>query len=337
MTVSIPPRGLIVDLITPLKGDRTLDGRGLGRLLDHLVPRVDGLLLASPNAGEGRQLDSDQRLALFEMALVVVRGRVPVFVWISRDSTERTRETLRNLKKTLERRGAYSGQVFWVDTPLYYHSNRGLPDHYRAMCRMVDEPFILYNDPALIGGLAAPLKRRNIRTAVLKELVQSKPIAGLIFLGSLDRAHHYQRACRGRKDFALYDGDESRFLNHPSRSGVVSVGANAAAGAWKEITDASLQTTRGPKDYPEYLQQVWKTGKYLQDLKGAYQGMPVPVIKEILSAQGVIETPTCTESAEGTSAAKQKASEWMARYGDGLQPNNASPPLGTPQDEAGSS
>lgn len=321
MTVSIPPRGLIVDLITPLRQDRTLDSRGLGRLLDHLLPQVDALLLASPNSGEGTHLDSAQRLELFEKALVVIRGRMPLFVWITQDTKENTKDTLFRLSKVLERRRrSYGGQVFWVDTPLYYHSNRGLPTHYREMCQRIDEPLILHNDPVLIKSLAKPMKRRNIRTAILKELVQLKNIVGLIFLGSLDRAHNYQRACRGKNGFSIYDGDESHFLDHPSRSGVVSVGANAAPGTWKKITDSSLQTTADQKNYPEYLRQVWEMGKYLQDLKNVYHRMPVPVIKEILAAQGIIETATCTYPTENTSASKQKAVELMARYDDGFKP-----------------
>ncbi|MFO7739256.1 MAG: dihydrodipicolinate synthase family protein [Desulfatiglandaceae bacterium] len=313
MTVSIPPQGLIVDLITPLRNDRTLDGRGLGRLLDHLLPRVDGLLVASPNAGEGTYLDSARRVELFEMALVVVRGRLPLLVWITQGTEEGTTETLLRLSKALERRRSYGGPVFWVDTPLYYHSNRGLPALYRDMCRMVDEPLILYNDPGLIKGLAKPMKRCDIRTAILKELVQLKQMVGLIFLGTLDRAHNYQRACRERKGFSIYDGDESHFLDHPSRSGVVSAGANAAPEAWKKITGSSLPTAAAPKSDPEYLQRVWDLGKYVQDLKDVYGPMPAPVIKEILAARGLIETAVCAYPIEDTSAAKQKAAAWMAR------------------------
>ena len=106
-----------------------------------------------------------------------------------------------------------------MDAPLYYHSNRGLPAHYQNLASLVHEPFILYNDPALVKTLPGTLKRRNIRTAVLKELSVLNAMVGLIFLGPLDRAYHYRKACRGRKRFRIYDGDETRFLDHPSMSG----------------------------------------------------------------------------------------------------------------------
>ena len=314
MQVLVPPRGLIVELITPLNQDRSIDGRGLGHLLDRLSPFVHAVFLASPGTGEGKNLSLAQRLELFEKTVVVVRGRVPILFWITQDTGEKTTETLLGLKKTLKKR-RYEGPVFWVDTPLYYHSNRGLPAFYRNLSARVDEAFLLHNDPELIGGLAKPMKRKSIRTAILKELVSLKAIVGLIFLGSLDRAHNYQKACRRRAHFRIYDGDETHFMDHPSMSGLVSSGANLAPGAWQKITESSLRITADQDNYPEYLHQVWDLGQYLRDLKGIYQLAPVTIIKEILADKGLIETPTCTFPAKDVEESKRWARELMDRYG----------------------
>lgn len=315
MQALVPPRGLIVDLITPLKHDRSIDGQGLGHLLDRLSPLAHAVFLASPDTGEGKNLSLAQRLELLEKALVVVRGRIPILFWITQEDEEKTTETLLGLKKTLERR-RYEGQVFWVDTPLYYHSNRGLPALYRKLSSMVNKPFILHNAPEFIRSLAKPMKRSNIRTAILKELVSFKAIAGLIFLGSLDRSHNYQKACRSRARFRIYDGDETHFMDHPSMSGVVSSGANLAPEAWQKITESSLRITADQDNYPEYLQQVWDLGQYLRDLKGIYQRMPVTIIKEVLADKGIIETPTCIFPTKDVKESKQRAKELMDRFGD---------------------
>ncbi|OQY49206.1 MAG: hypothetical protein B6240_03855, partial [Desulfobacteraceae bacterium 4572_87] len=145
-----------------------------------------------------------------------------------------------------------TNSVFWVDTPLRYHSNRGLPDYYRELLAQLKYPLILHNDPDCIHATRA-FKRHNIRTAVLKELVRIDGIAGLIFSGSLERAHHYQRACRGRQNFRIYDGDEKRFLEHPSMGGVVSVGANLAPGTWEMITQSSIRLHAHRENYPDRL------------------------------------------------------------------------------------
>jgi dihydrodipicolinate synthase/N-acetylneuraminate lyase len=282
------PRGLIVDLITPLKHDGSIDGRGLAKLLDRVLSHAQGVLLAGPHAGGGIQLTALQREEILEKAVVVVRERVPILVWVTRKTEQETEETILALNKRLEHRN-YSGPVFWVDTPLFYHSNRGLPSLYRKMCAMGERPFVLYNDPALIRQLARPLKRNNIRTAILKEIISLEGVAGLIFVGALERSHHYQRASRLRPQFRIYDGDESQFLDHPSLSGVVSYGANLAPKAWQMITRSSLRLAGDERNYPGHLQHVWETGRYLRDLKEIYQKMPSVLIRAVLSDMGILD------------------------------------------------
>jgi dihydrodipicolinate synthase/N-acetylneuraminate lyase len=65
------PRGLIVDLVTPIARGGDIDGRGLGRQLDRIIPYVQGLLIASPYMGEGDLLKPEQREELFEKALLL--------------------------------------------------------------------------------------------------------------------------------------------------------------------------------------------------------------------------------------------------------------------------
>jgi dihydrodipicolinate synthase/N-acetylneuraminate lyase len=315
MEVLPSPRGLIVDLITPLKKSGDIDGRGLGKHLDGVLPHVQAVLLASPQTGEGKNLAPNQRDELLEKALVVVRGQVPVLFWITHSTEEGTEETLQLLKKRLERR-KYTGQIFWVDTPLYYHSNRGLPSLYKNFSTAVTEPFLLHNDPELIKQIASTFKRTNIRTRILKELSQMDSIQGLIFLGSLDRVRNYQKAVRARVDFRIYDGEESHFLTYPSLSGVVSVGANLAPRAWQKVTASSLNLSGERKDYPDHLQQIWNQGEYLRGLLQIYQNSSAHLIKQVLSDKGIIGSPTSTLPEENMEEKARHLKALMERYGD---------------------
>ena len=54
------PRGLIVDLITPLKNG-AIDGTGLERLLARVLPHAQALLLAGPRHGEGERMEMAMR------------------------------------------------------------------------------------------------------------------------------------------------------------------------------------------------------------------------------------------------------------------------------------
>jgi len=309
------PRGLIIDLITPLRTSGDIDGRGLGQHLDRVLPHVQAVFIASPSMGEGQNLGPEQVEELFEKTLVVARGRVPVLVWISRDTGEKTTETLLLLKKRLDIR-KYSGQVFWVDSPLFYHSNRGLPLHYRNLSSMVDDPFLLHNDPELIKHLPRPLKRANIRSSILKELARIENIRGLVFHGPLDRAHNYYKAVRAKSDFRIYDGDESYFLRHPSLSGVVSLGANLAPKAWRRITESSLNLTGDQKEYPDQLQQIWELGAYLQELRDLYQGHSLALIKQVLADMGIIDSAKCTFENDVLWEKIDQTKKLMHRFGD---------------------
>ena len=296
MEYSSAPRGLIVDLITPLKNG-AIDGTGLKKLLERVLPHAQALLLAGPRHGEGERMEMAMRNEFLKKAIDAAAGRpVPLFVWISGNTEAQTRQNILALQEGLGGNRP-AGGLFCVDTPLVYHSNRGLPDYYRELQTILTVPLVLHNEPDCVHT-PRTFKRRNIRTAVLKELVRIERIAGLIFSGSLERAHHYQRACRGRKDFRIYDGDEKRFLEHPSMGGVVSVGANLAPGAWERITQSSIQLHAHRENYPDRLQQIWESGDYLKNMVTLYGQSPAAMIKIILSDMGAIGTPEMLKPVE---------------------------------------
>ncbi len=309
----VAPQGLVADLITPLTQDRAIDRSGLQKLLGHVASSVQAVFLAGPRGGEGRSLTLAQRLALLEEACDVIQSRIPIFVWITQDSEEETRKAVFALRGALKTDG-YAGDVFWVDTPLYYHSNRGLPDHYKDICSQTSEPLILHNDPELVKEVARPLKRSNIRTAVLKEVAALSSLVGLIFHGSLDRVHNYHRACRRRPHFRIYDGDEDQFLDHPSMSGAVSLGANLAPKTWQKVTLSSLQLKDGQQEYPDHLRQLWEGGRYLRNLRNIYRDKPVAIVKRALSDLGIISSPTCVHSTENMAGPSRQIREVMEHY-----------------------
>jgi len=313
MEALTPPRGLIADLITPLKRDGSIDGKGLKGILDRVIPCSQAVFLAGPRTGEGINLTFDQLSDLLKKALNVISGRIPILIWVTQNTEQKTRNTIKNLNKTIREKRDH-GQVFLVDTPLYYHSNRGLPAYYRDICSMVDQPFILHNDPELIRGIGTPFKRNNLRTSILKDLIALKNIVGIVFLGPIDRAYNYQKACRGRSRFRIYDGDETNFMSYPSTSGVVSAGANLSPGAWQRIVSSSLQL-KDEQGNGNDMRQIWELDQYLRSLKDIYQKMPVAVIKEVLSDMGIIQTPACTFPVEDMGKQKKEIKELMTRSG----------------------
>ncbi len=163
------------------------------------------------------------------------------------------RETLRRLEHldALLRAYPHYGSVFWVDTPLRYHSNRGLAALYQRLGRLTARPFLLENDPRQVEGFKRLGQRTNIRTHILKALAQQANIVGIIHYGSLQRSLNYSRAATRSRDFAVIDGDEVRFLDYPGKDGVVSFSANAFPSQWATVLAQFASPPR--RIHPELL------------------------------------------------------------------------------------
>lgn len=313
MEAAKSPKGLIVDLITPLNDKAGIDSEGLDSLLKKVLPYADAVLLASPQMGEGRGLGVDLKIDLLEKAITLIQGKAPIFFWISEDSVEGTKKALALLEDLLDSCD-YKGMIFWLDTPLFYHSNKGLYDHYQDLASNTRHPFVLYNDPGLIELLERPLKRINIRTNILKDLSKIGEIKALIFRGSLTRANNYQKALNSRPDFKVYDGDETRFLEHPSLSGVLSVGANIAPGIWSKATRASLGMLQEDRENGDYLNKIWEMAKLLKDLMQIYNRNPVWIIKRALSDLKIIGFHACTTVTEPLNEKNNLLSGFISKY-----------------------
>ncbi len=111
------------------------------RLLDRVLPVADGLLVGGPEAGEGLALTPEIRLELLTRTLTRVAGRRPVFFGITGATPAETRELALAARQAVDRVD-YQGQVFLADCPLWYHSNRGLPQFYRGWLKEANLPLL---------------------------------------------------------------------------------------------------------------------------------------------------------------------------------------------------
>lgn len=292
-----PPKGLIIALVTPFDEKGMIDWPSLQRLVEHVLPFCDGLLIGEGHVGEGLSLPNRMRLDLLKGSMEAVSGRKPLLLCPTANTTE---ETLSNVQALEEHRARRPGDepLFLVDIPLWYHSNRKLPDLYGEWAKCSLFPILLYNNPHLIRRLNRSLKRTNIRTAMLKRLSENERIVGLIQAGDLKRTMNYQRAVRARRDFRFYDGDEKSFLNQPSSSGVVSWGANLLPSEWKEIVAASLNLSEDPAQNLI----LWKQSQKLQELSQALRNNPAIGLKFALQRLGLIARAEVLDAQEAASS-----------------------------------
>jgi dihydrodipicolinate synthase/N-acetylneuraminate lyase len=222
------------------------------------------------------------RLELLRGCWETVSGEKALLLCPTASTTEETLSNVEALGKLCA--GERKESLFWVDLPLWYHSNRKLPQLYEEWAKRTPLPILLYNHPQLISKLNRSLKRSNVRTAVLKRIAENEQIVGLIQAGDLKRTIHYQRAVRSRRDFRIYDGDERNFLNQPSSSGVISGGANLLPQEWREIVSASLSATEDPARSLILLKQSQK----LRNLNQAWRMNPAQSLKFAMHRLGLI-------------------------------------------------
>lgn len=295
---SSPPEGLIVELVTPLTADGELDIQGLTRLVARVVPVADGILAGGPNVGEALDLPLSTRRDLLTHLLPAVAGRVPLFFGITSSSWEETRELAAAFQEACGSR-RYPGPAFLADLPLWYHSNRGLPQAYQRLLREVSLPLVVLNLPEVVRRRALLFKHRNIRTHVFKKLVSIPGIVGLIYQGEMGRFLNYHYAAAQRAGFAFYEADEINFLSRPGAWGLLSPGAQLLPEAWHRVTQSCLHPEEVAEDHERRL-ELWDLSQRLLEVAKLCRLRPAVLVKTALAAQGVLPTAV---TAPGTATA----------------------------------
>lgn len=288
MDKTVTPKGLICSLalVPSLKNQGVY--LGLESLIDRLQPAVTGLFLDPMFWCPDDNYSGPVSSSLLEEVIGLLPQGLPLWVRITGTSAKQTLHICRQLE-TVCRRLDFHQPLAWVDTPLFYHSNRGLPEHYRNLLADTQFRLIADNNPQLIRNIGDKTKRKNIRTSVLKKLVQEPRLVALVHRGDLRRSINYQRAVRDRSDFLVYDGGERCFLERPSSSGVISVGANLLPHEWRTITLASLNLEDSHLGLSSRFRQLWEAGQLVRTLQKYYDHSPARIIPAVLAAWGIIQ------------------------------------------------
>ncbi len=271
------PRGLIVDLITPVNRSGWLHLDSLARLLNHVEPYADGLFLFGPGVGGGPELKAETRAEM--LAFIAARTKLPLMALITCTTKTQTVECVDLLLEAKR-----DSRLVLIDAPLVVRSNRGLPDWLAWLAERSNLSLALYNNPNLINRGSAT-KHRNLRTAVLKQTAEEvEALSGLIFRGGFKRLINYHQALRTRPGFRIYDADESRFLDQPSSAGVVSAGANLLPGAWAQVVHSVFHPDR-----PSRLAELLACARAVRGLGRRSKGQTLGWLMAGLKELGVID------------------------------------------------
>lgn len=221
-------KGSIPALVTPMRGDGSIDFAAWDRLLDfHLAEGSDAVVVGG-TTGESAALERSELEELIRRARQRLAGRIPL---IAGSGTAGTAKSIA-LSKAAEAAGA---DALLVVTPYYNRpTQEGLVRHFTAIGDAVGIPLVLYNVPGrtacdMLPETIARLSRHP-RIVAVKEAT-----------GDVERGREVMRL--SQPGFVLLSGDDATAaaLMRAGAQGVISVTANVAARAMHDLCAAALR------------------------------------------------------------------------------------------------
>ncbi len=307
--MSPPPRGLISEVLTPLKDPGravALDPGGLANLLGATLPHAQGILLAGPILGQGPLLSQTLWPHTVEAGLALVPGDTPLLVGLTAATSAATLKRARWLGRRLAGRPAWG-----LDLALYHHSNRGLPAHVAEMAQALGGPVLLANQPELVKGRGKAAKRANIMASVLAKCAVGGALAGLVYAGPFRQGVSLQRALRrgpGQSEAAFYDYDETAFLARPASWGLVSQGSGLIPAQWQLLAGQSRQDGQ-PE--PRVRRQLISAATRAESLARVMAPAPAAIAAYLAHRQGLIASAR-TLADQARTAQLAAAETWAA-------------------------
>ncbi|MFT4196919.1 MAG: 4-hydroxy-tetrahydrodipicolinate synthase [Pseudoxanthomonas sp.] len=225
---SVPLRGSIVALVTPMHEDGSVDYAALRRLVDWQVAEGTDCIGVVGTTGESPTVDVEEHCEIIRVAVEQAAGRVPVMAGCGGNST---REAIA-LAQFAKQVGADSQ----LQVVPYYNKpgQQGQYRHFAAIAEATgDLPIVLYNVP---GRTVADLQHDTVlRLAQVPGIVGIKEATG-----NLERAQWLIREVP--EGFGVYSGDDATAvaLMLCGGHGNVSVTANLAPRLMRELCAAAL-------------------------------------------------------------------------------------------------
>jgi 4-hydroxy-tetrahydrodipicolinate synthase len=236
-------KGSIVPLVTPFKNG-TIDQAAMEQLIERQIEAGSHALSVGGTTGEPGTLSVEERKYLIELALGVIRGRLPL---LAGSGTLRLDETL-EITRAAHKMGAQGALVI---TPYYLKPNQeGLYRFFGQTAQAVPEmPVILYNIP---GRSSIEIKIETV--ARLRR--DFKNIVGIKH-SSKDVEYVSELLRKVGRDFSVYCGLEA--LTFPMMC-VGAVGTIAATANWLPRETAQMC-------------QLTLEGRYKEALELHYHGL----------------------------------------------------------------
>jgi len=212
-------------MVTPFDKKGHIDFAKTTQLVNYLIENGTDSLVIAGTTGESPTLSKEEKLALFDHVVKVVKKRVPVIAGTGSNNTYASIE----LTKKAEQLGA---DAILVVAPYYNKPNQeGLYQHFKAVAEATTLPVMVYNIPG--RSVVNILPETIIRLSKIPNIVAVKEASG-------DLNAMTQIIANTDENFVLYSGDDSLTLPVLSigGAGVVSVASHVIGNELQEMIKA---------------------------------------------------------------------------------------------------
>ncbi len=212
-----------VALVTAFDRDGKINFSKFKQLIEFQIANGTDAIIVCGTTGEGSTLTTDERLSLFESAVKIIDGRVPVICGTGSNSTSFSL----SLAKEAEKLGI---DAHLMVTPYYNKTSQsGLVSHYYKLADNLEKPIIVYNVPTRTG--------MNIKPETYKKLSYHENIIAVKEADSnIAKLIKSLVLCENRLDFYIGNDDLISVAMSLGCKGVISVIANILPSFTHEMT-----------------------------------------------------------------------------------------------------
>lgn len=204
---------VLTAMVTPFDQNGDINYEQVTELIEYLLKNgTDGLIITG-TTGESPTLSNEEKIALCQHTVHVVKNRVPVIAGTGSNDTKASI----SLTKEAEASGV---DGIMLVTPYYNKpSQKGLYEHFAAIAKETKLPVMLYNIPG--RSVVNMTAQTIINLSKLKNIVSVKEASG-----DLDQVSEIIR--HTDDNFSVYSGDDGMTLPMLSigGAGVVSVASH---------------------------------------------------------------------------------------------------------------
>jgi 4-hydroxy-tetrahydrodipicolinate synthase len=215
-------------LVTPFRGDLSVDEARLRALVEWQIESGIGFLVPCGTTGEAATLSEPEWLRVIEITAETAAGRVAVFGGCTHNSTQEAVAKAKKLAKVKGLTGILTANPYY-NKP----GQEGQYQHFRAIAEAVDLPVLLYNIP---GRTAANLEPATaVRLAEVPNIIGIKESSGNI-------TQITELLSMVPQGFKVFAGDDSIALPVLALggAGLVSVASNVIPAEMSVMVRAAL-------------------------------------------------------------------------------------------------